>query len=95
MRERLTDTEEGLRKSVEMVEMSIKEFIISIISRLKETGISYGELGKLINVDKGTVKKLLDGTWYPKTKRAETKLLANVCKIKQRDLEVVKDEKSK
>lgn len=67
--------------------MTPQEFIIDLLFRLRETGMSYGKIGKAIKLNKGSVKKLLDGQWYPKTRRAENKLLASVCKIKQEDFQ--------
>lgn len=78
-----SEDKKELKKGVEIVEMSIGEFIIEVLSRLKESGMTYGQISKAINVNKGTVKKLIDRTWYPRTRKAETKLLADICKSKQ------------
>ena len=87
-------TQKGYKDIVYSVEEYIPQFIRCLLYRVRETGLSYEKIGKLINTEKSTVKKLIDGTWYPRTRRAENILLSNVFKIKISDFEELKGEVS-
>jgi hypothetical protein len=82
----------GYKSIVYSVEEYIPQFIRCLLYRIRETGLSYEKIGKLINTEKSTVKKLIDGTWYPRTRRAENILLSNIFKVKISDFELKEEE---
>lgn len=83
-----TLTEKYPKVGVLYVEKAIPQFIRCLLLRLREADLSYGEIGSRINTERSTVKKIIDGTWYPKTRRAQNILLSNVFKIKISDFEL-------
>lgn len=89
-----TLTEKYPKIGVLYVEKAIPEFIRCLLLRLREAGLSYGEIGLRVNTERSTVKKIIDGTWYPKTRRAQNILLSNVFKIKISDFEELKGEET-
>ena len=84
----------GFTLQVDRVEKAIPQFIRCLLLRLREVGLSYSQIGSMINADKGTTRKLINGEWYPKTRRAQNILLSNVFKIKISDFEELKGEET-
>lgn len=53
---------------------NIKSFILEAITRLREQGLSYSQVGEKMGIAAGQVHMIESGKWYPKVRKVENRI---------------------
>ena len=70
--------EKPLQRPVQTVPNTIRNLVLRVIDRLRKMDYSYQEISKKLGLSKSQVHKLHKRIWYPRTIKAENKLLEAV-----------------